>query len=176
MKNLFFIFVLINQLVVGQYFEANKVYDALLNHQYERNTDLVIKSKSYLDFFYPEDFSLYHDQFENLEKETFDDFIQNNSHPKSLRIHSSKNIKYISSKQFKFIFRDEEGWDRFYKKFPQVPGIITLSNVGFNFAQTQAMVYIGNQKGWLNGVGCLALLELVDGQWKLIKLHELWVS
>ena len=176
MKNLFLIFVLINQLVAGQFFESNTVYEALLNQQFERNKDLVIQSKSNLKFIYPEDFDLYRDDFESLEKETFDDFIKNNSHPKYLRIQSGKNIKYISLLQVKFIFRDEEGWDRFYKKYPNAPGIITLSNIGFNSTRTQALVYIGNQKGWLDGVGIIVLLELEKGQWKLIKLRELWVS
>jgi hypothetical protein len=59
--------------------------------------------------------------------------------------------------------QNQSGWEIFYNRHPQAPGITTLSRVGFNAAFDQALVYIGTQSNWLAGSGYYILLNKVRG-------------
>src|SRR6185503_5401852 len=56
-------------------------------------------------------------------------------------------------------------WKGFYAKFPNSGGYYVVSAVGFNEAQTRAMVYIETHSGLLGASGQFYLLEKNDGQW-----------
>lgn len=68
------------------------------------------------------------------------------------------------------------GWDTFYTRYPNSPGITTVSRIGFNADFTQALVYIGTQSHWLAGAGYYVLLEKVDGAWKVNQQVMTWIS
>ena len=53
---------------------------------------------------------------------------------------------------------------------------MTLSRVGFNQDQTQALVYIGNQEGPLSGAGYIVLLNKQFGNWELKQKIMVWIS
>ncbi len=44
------------------------------------------------------------------------------------------------------------------KRYPNSQGTMTLSRVGFNRNIKQALVYVGNQEGFLAGAGYYVLL------------------
>ena len=72
--------------------------------------------------------------------------------------------------------QNQSGWDIFYGRYPQAPGITTLSHVGFNATFSQALVYIGTQSNWLAGAGYYILLNKVSGNWAIDQQVMIWVS
>jgi hypothetical protein len=72
--------------------------------------------------------------------------------------------------------QNQSGWEIFYNRHPQAPGITTLSRVGFNAAFDQALVYIGTQSNWLAGAGYYVLLKKVPGGWGIDQQVMTWVS
>jgi hypothetical protein len=72
--------------------------------------------------------------------------------------------------------QNQSGWEIFYNRYPQAPGITTLSRVGFNAAFNQALVYIGTQSNWLAGSGYYILLTKKNGSWSIDQQVMTWVS
>ena len=72
--------------------------------------------------------------------------------------------------------QNQSGWEIFYNRYPQAPGITTLSRVGFNAAFDQALVYIGTQSNWLVGTGYYVLLKKAGGVWSIDQQVMSWVS
>jgi hypothetical protein len=72
--------------------------------------------------------------------------------------------------------QNQSGWEIFYNRYPQAPGITTLSRVGFNSNFDQALVYIGTQSNWLAGSGSFILLKKVEGNWNIDQQVMTWIS
>jgi hypothetical protein len=72
--------------------------------------------------------------------------------------------------------QNQSGWEVFYNRYPQAPGITTLSRVGFNSTFDQALVYIGTQSNWLAGAGYYLLLNKADGAWSIDQQVMAWIS
>jgi hypothetical protein len=72
--------------------------------------------------------------------------------------------------------QNQSGWEIFYERYPQAPGITTLSRVGFNNALDQALVYIGTQSNWLAGSGYYILLKKLNGAWSIDQRVMTWIS
>lgn len=71
---------------------------------------------------------------------------------------------------------NQSGWEIFYERYPQAPGITTLSRVGFNNSLDQALVYIGTQSNWLAGSGYYILLKKLNGAWNIDQRVMTWIS
>lgn len=82
----------------------------------------------------------------------------------------------ISRKELNEIFQNEKGWDAFYEKYPDSPGTIQISRVGFNSNQTQAILYFGYQRGPLWGEGYRIFLTKDEGEWVVKEEVLMWVS
>ena len=76
----------------------------------------------------------------------------------------------------KIFGENQSGWEIFYERYPQAPGITTLSRVGFNNSLDQALVYFGTQSNWLIGSGYYILLKKLDGAWNIDQRVMTWVS
>jgi hypothetical protein len=72
--------------------------------------------------------------------------------------------------------QNQSGWDIFYTRYPQAPGITTLSRVGFNTTLDQALVYIGTQSNWLAGAGYYVLLKKTARLWSIDQQVMVWIS
>ena len=72
--------------------------------------------------------------------------------------------------------QNQSGWDIFYNRYPQAPGITTFSRVGFDVPLDQALVYMGTQSNWLAGSGYYLLLKKVNGTWSIDQQVMIWVS
>jgi hypothetical protein len=70
----------------------------------------------------------------------------------------------------------EEYWTRFYKRYPDSGGYVWLSNIGFNKAHDQALVYFVNWCGTSCGSGSYILLKKTSGQWKFETAAPIWIS
>jgi len=72
--------------------------------------------------------------------------------------------------------QNQSGWDIFYNRYPQAPGITTFSRVGFDANFDQALVYMGTQSNWLVGTGYYFLLKKVYGTWSIDQQVMIWAS
>jgi hypothetical protein len=72
--------------------------------------------------------------------------------------------------------QNRDGWQLFYEKYPDTPGITTLSRVGFNNALDQALLYAGTQSQWLAGAGYYLFLKKVNGTWTVLQQVMTWIS
>ena len=83
---------------------------------------------------------------ENLEgfrEETLVDFFAKNreQYPIEPDFNPGGMLICLSDEEFRHVFRDREGWERFRQTFPESDGTLRFSRVGFNRAVTQAMIY-----------------------------------
>jgi hypothetical protein len=60
-----------------------------------------------------------------------------------------------------------DGWRDFYERYPNSPGLISLSRVGFNREKNGALVYITHTWGDSGGNAYLMLLKREKGKWKV---------
>lgn len=70
----------------------------------------------------------------------------------------------------------QKNWVNFYEKFPDSGGYISLSNVGFNKAEDQALVYFVHWCGGLCGTGAYILLKKVERSWSVDEAGLTWIS
>lgn len=115
-----------------------------------------------------------------LESATVEDFVTqlNRCEPLCRRFDLPVDYVLVTHKEIDRLFSrgGVGGWDRFYRKYPDSPGIISLSNVGFNAAMDQALVAPSNGCGGLCGAGYYVLLSKRDGVWRVQSKSMTWVS
>lgn len=71
---------------------------------------------------------------------------------------------------------NQDGWETFYSRYPDSPGITSVSRVGFNMAMNQALIYFGIDRHWLAGAGFYVLMKKVDGAWSIDQQVMTWIS
>lgn len=98
-------------------------------------------------------------------------------------IHAETPYDFMTSKEMAEMFSSHtspvEGWSKFYKRYPNSPGIIEFSAVGFNRKRTKALVYVVRQCGGLCGTGGYKFLVKRDDEWVNIDIHVRncgWIS
>jgi len=68
-------------------------------------------------------------------------------------------------------------WRAFHARFPETAGLTTTSGVGLSADRRQALVIVYHGCGGLCGHGHVVLLERgSDGQWRVHRTRQLWVS
>lgn len=83
----------------------------------------------------------------------------------------------LSQSEMSQIFsQNRDGWELFYERYPDAPGITTLSKVGFNNTLDQALVYVGTMSHWLAGAGYYVLLKKSNGSWIVDQQVMTWIS
>jgi hypothetical protein len=126
--------------------------------------------------------------WEGFTKRFFSEIISKNTSirfdPSLAKDLSSKNkwkftLEYKFSNVSVYLLTKQEDkdddnwtWKDFYKQhpeaqYPDTPGIVYITRVGFNQNHTQALLYCGNQSGEVAGRGYLFLLDKVDGKWQI---------
>lgn len=112
-----------------------------------------------------------------LAEETLIDLVSNNKEASTLtkNLFPQHDVVLITDTEIENAFKDG-GWRKFHETYPNTQGIFRFSNVGFNKAKTQALVYYSNQSDGLAGVGAVVLFEKIDGKWKFKKETLLWIS
>jgi hypothetical protein len=118
-------------------------------------------------------------RFSDLEAETAESFRLGNETATSLPPDMEIGLPYVLLTQADFdqIFAlNTSGWDVFYTRYPNSPGMTTVSRVGVNDDFTQAFLYAGTWSNWLAGAGFYYLLEKVDGEWVILQQVMAWIS
>jgi len=86
-------------------------------------------------------------------------------------------IVYQDQAESGVIFGDSDrGWEVFRERYPGSHGIITFSRVGFDTDNSQALVCLGAQYGWLVGHGRYLLLQRCNDAWKIDAELRAWMS
>jgi len=91
----------------------------------------------------------------------------------------SKKVSLVSAEEIQYIFHDSEindGWEEFYRRYPNSSGTISFSRIAYNPDKTQAMVDMGNIYGSLGGEGRLIFLKLENNEWKIFLIILTWIS
>ena len=118
------------------------------------------------------------ENFEGLGAETLDDFLAKNreQHPVEPDLNPEGRLICLSDEEFRHVFRDREGWERFRQTFPESDGTLRFSRVGLNRDVTQAMLYAGQQFDWHIGSGGYWLFSKSDGVWTEVGRLGTWIS
>nr|WP_314495675.1 hypothetical protein [uncultured Chryseobacterium sp.] len=87
-----------------------------------------------------------------------------NSNPTILEpahFQNSKKVILISGSETASIIKNnEKSRKKFYRKFQESQGLLTVSKIGFDNKKTQALVYYGNHSHYLAGAGYLAYIKI----------------
>jgi hypothetical protein len=73
------------------------------------------------------------------------------------------------------VSRSELERSDFQQRFPRNAGYIAVSQAGFNFSKTEAILYIDHFCG-LCGGGGYVLMQKLNGVWRVVEQHSTWVS
>jgi len=116
-----------------------------------------------------------------LRSETINDFLAKNiqSYPLDPDYFLGGSIAHmvIAPQELAEIFRYEDGWSKFYQRYPDARGILTFSRVGFNVYGSQALVYVGSQWSDFSGTGVYVLLtQDSEGVWNIQQQVPVWHS
>lgn len=161
--------------------EEERVYRALIEAKYPADL-LVIMNMTQTDVIDPasdETYKYVKESLQNLSEDTLSDFKTRNDSPYPLKASMILGPRYLlfSEKDKQELFQiNQSGWDVFYNRYPEAPGIMALSRVGFNEQMNQALVYLGIQSDWLAGSGNFYLLTKIDGEWVIDQQVMTWVS
>jgi hypothetical protein len=106
-------------------------------------------------------------------------FLDANLHTSSFHRSFILPVPYqiVTSKEMQAIFETPgDTWGRYYEKYPNSAGVLSLSRVGFNSDGNQAAFYIANSCGGLCGSGYFVIMEKVNSNWKVVQEIQVWVS
>jgi hypothetical protein len=119
----------------------------------------------------------------DLRPSLLDDFAQQNEHASTFPadLGGATHVTLFTETEEKSLFegpQSKDGWKLFRQKYPKVKtGILTFSRVGLSRDRTQAMVYMGYQSDWLNGLGQMLFLQKKPGgTWEVLYMADLWIS
>jgi hypothetical protein len=164
--------------------ERYAVYSALLREMFtdQKPSLLVIAQKTGDDF--NEDLNGRRWDYlkaglAQVSQDAIDDFKKNNAQPSVLTDKFTVSTKVVllpKNEIDRFFDKGGGWWPAFYKQYPHSPGLITLSNVGFDPEMNQAILYIGYQCDGLCGAGHFVLMVKANGNWKVEKKVMTWIS
>jgi hypothetical protein len=181
-KKLLFALLFLHTLIVyGQRTEDSELYHTILKSEFvDHYYRVVIKDSTSIIWTGLKDsmFISFSRELPELLKETFIDFIKNNSFKFGLNDEFKEEIDIILLPDSieKEIFNNDNGWALFYEKYKNSQGILDFSRAGFSNDKKQALIYYGNQSNWKSGKGFYVIFEKKDGKWIRINSMTAWES
>lgn len=159
---------------------TSEIYSKIIEN-YTSSKFVVIKDSTSIGL--PESNEAYLSYIKELipkvQEETLSAFVRNNQYKLELNhsfFNSKLEIVFFSNAEMNFIFKKGDGWAEFYKKYQDANRILTLSAIGFNKNNTQALVYLGHVFNYKAGTGYLLLFELENGTWQIVNKCKIWQS
>jgi hypothetical protein len=146
----------------------------------EDRTDLgpLLLGMSYQEFVA----SLLDEAKDKVPAEVIRDFDEKNRQSHAVWPELSRHlpVRVLSREEHKAIFtaNPDDNWKRFYERYPDAPGIITVSRVGLNRDKNLALFYMGVGRGSLNAGGQLYVLKKEGDEWvdQRISIGPSWQS
>jgi hypothetical protein len=118
------------------------------------------------------DYTRFKEKYSKIEFQTFINFIQENQ--------LNLNYEKINIYNTKVVILENKlvpSWKELISKYPDwIYSIIEFSNIGFNDAKSQALVYYGFYSGPGVGGGCFLVLENNGRKWKCKKVIQAWAA
>jgi hypothetical protein len=113
-----------------------------------------------------------------LGEEALADFLAKNRerHPVRPDLDPGERLTSLDDGEFRDVFRDAEGWERFRRMFPDSDGTLRFSRVGLDRGVRQALIYAGQQFDWNVGSGGYRLFSKTDGSWTERGKAGAWIS
>lgn len=162
------------------------IRDSLPAQRHERLERIVVSDETGLDRMAEdaatiENLEPLQGEFLGITRETLLDFSRNAAAAVKLenRFRLPVPVSIVRQNDLDEFFSEPppDGWERFNARFPNSPGLIMFSRVGFNEEATEALVHVGNQRDWLDGVGrYVYLTREKGGEWRIEGTVETWVS
>lgn len=115
----------------------------------------------------------------DLSQEAINDFVAKNLRSYTIGEFIDQRAEYVilSQGEIDTLFEYKNGWIEFYRQYPDAQGLLTLSRVGTNIAQTQALVYVANEWDLSTGAGVYIILNKdPDGVWYTAREVNVWNS
>jgi hypothetical protein len=132
----------------------------------------VLKRPEYIEKLDTNDYYRFRDKYDKLEMKTFINFIKDNQtdlHFEKIDIHGT-NVVILENESI-------PSWLELSSKYPNwIYSIIELSNIGFNEARNQALVYYSFNSGPGVGGGFYLVLENNGRKWKCKKVIPAWAA
>ncbi len=118
------------------------------------------------------------DNLPDLDEETLADFAAKNRerHPILPDLDPGGRLIPVDDEEFRGIFGDGQGWERFRRLFPGPDGTLRFSRVGLDRGVTQALVYAGQQFDWNVGSGGYRLFTRQRESWTEKGRVGTWIS
>ena len=87
-------------------------------------------------------------------------------------------VRFITDSTFRSFFQRDPrtGWMAFRERYPDVQGVIELSNVAYDPGGDSAVVYVAVKCGPLCGWGGLYFLARTGQVWTIARIQMEWVS
>jgi hypothetical protein len=158
-----------------------RVYDAVIDHLWPGDGQLIIEDQTDIRHLQSATQQI-GNNIAALKSETIDKFQLENQqeYPLSEQLNVHTNYVLISRNQLSSILSKGKdlntGWEEFYRIYPGTQGFISFSRVGFDAQMTQALVYVGNPRGALNGVGYYLFLTQNNGLWIVRNQIPAWIA
>jgi hypothetical protein len=107
-------------------------------------------------------------------REALDNFLKKSRSPVQIVFptNAPKGVELVSDATVDGIFSGKRGatpngWDLFYRHFPDSGGLISISRVGIDSRGNVAVMYVGWQTGYRAGEGRIRFLRREGGKWIL---------
>jgi len=117
---------------------------------------------------------------EKISDDLIEQFGAVNAKPRTLqnKFINSLSIVLISKAEEDKIFHPiDEGWKRFYLKYPKSTGTIELSRAAFDARKTKALLYYGTSFDYgKGGIGYYLLLKRINDRWTIEKKIRCWIA
>jgi hypothetical protein len=112
-----------------------------------------------------------------LSQVTVDDYIAKNRVVRPLSRGFDLKLPYVFFREEdEELFKPDGSWERYFKRFPDSQGFITLSSIGFNTEKNQAFLYAARSCGRLCGAGFMVVLMKLDGVWSVRDMLVRWLA
>jgi hypothetical protein len=160
--------------------EEYEIYSLVIN---ESNAEkVVIKQKTTADTLQSYYYSILKENNANIDSSVVINYYQMNGSSyyfdNNFNV-SGKEIKLISTTEIQYIFSGQDindGWDEFFKEYPNSEGIVEFTRIGFNQNHNQALLEIGRQDASLGGSGKIIFLQKVKNTWIIKDSIATWIS
>ncbi len=114
----------------------------------------------------------------NVTNETLNNYLKRNKQSSQLSPDMQLGADYVllSEDELRQITSQSNWGEVLNEKYPNSGGYLIFSRVGFNNTLDQALIYVGQVRGPLNGNGDYYLMEKQNGQWILKDQLAVWIS
>ena len=141
---------------------SGDIYSHIKTFNFRRYNEIIQKDSAWHDII----LSISAENDENIKLD------YNFSTATSLIIESKENLESL----LRINNKNGWKWKRFYKKYPESFGWISISNIHFNANGTKAGFYSEQRIHSLNSAGTIYFYEKINGKWVEISSFDIWMS